>query len=144
MKQQLRNLKARTGYLADETRLLATETEIHQVKVAAGACLAVALLTGVLAHGALSKFLLVLPLVVVAGTLVVALERMVAFRHKRLEAGQCGHPFCHGVVQHSANVPAGHVVCPTCKHVWPEVPDMVFHVTQRGEASSAGPAHHFM
>ena len=144
MRQRLRNLKVRIAYHVDQTRLLATELEIHQVKVASGACLVVALLTGILARGAFAKLVLVAPLLAVAVALVVALERMVAFRHTRLQGGRCGDPLCHGVVQHSANVPAAHVICPTCRHIWPEVPEMEFQFTQRETASQISRAHTFM
>ncbi|MGC9317503.1 MAG: BRcat domain-containing protein [Armatimonadota bacterium] len=53
-------------------------------------------------------------------------------RYRQLSDGKCPNPLCHGVVQRSQLVDRGHVVCPTCKKVWPELTGMQFRATARG------------
>ncbi len=52
-------------------------------------------------------------------------------RYRKLIEGRCPNPLCHGVVQTSDLVGAGHVVCPTCKRIWPQLDGMRFKVTSR-------------
>jgi hypothetical protein len=58
----------------------------------------------------------------------------VRLRAGQLMKGRCPNPQCHGTVHHSDLVPKGMLVCPTCKHRWPEVPGMKFRATGREHA----------
>ena len=57
--------------------------------------------------------------------------RSLYVRTRKLLGGRCPHPPCHGVVQHSERVPRGYLVCPTCKHRWPELQGMRFLLSGR-------------
>ena len=144
MMEQIRRLKGQLERMKAEIKHLATEAEVRQVRNAAIGCLVAALVGGAIVPGIWGRILVVVPLVAVSAALVMALDHTVAFRHKRLQAGQCAHPLCHGVVQHSYHVPEGYVICPTCKRVWPEVADMEFQFTQRGASSRIGRVQLFM
>jgi hypothetical protein len=137
-------LRRRIDGAVAEVKLLASGSEVHQVKVAVACCAGAALFAAVLTPGIWGRLILSAPLVAVAIALVVTLQHTVLFRRQRLESGRCAHPLCHGVVQHSANVPQGSVVCPTCKRVWPEVEGMEFQFTQRDAASKIGRVQLFM
>ena len=45
-------------------------------------------------------------------------------RYRRLRRGRCPNLMCRGIVLRSDRVPKGHVLCPTCGGVWPELKGM--------------------
>lgn len=42
-------------------------------------------------------------------------------RYRRLTAGRCGDPACHGEVVRSENIPEHLVICTQCRRVWPRL-----------------------
>lgn len=136
--QKARALKVALSAVRRMVDRFATDSEIRQVKSAAWASTGVGLLSALTVHGSWAKLLLAGPLVGIGVALVVALVHTADFRQRRLRSGHCGYPLCHGVVQRSTHVPEGHVICPTCKRVWPGAEGMVFLFSQREPRPSAG------
>jgi|LSQX01.1.fsa_nt_gb hypothetical protein len=42
-------------------------------------------------------------------------------RYRRLRSGRCGHPFCHGYLASSPDIPAHLLICDHCRRVWPKL-----------------------
>jgi len=136
--QKVRALTSALSAVRRKVHRFATQSEIKQVQAAAWATAGVGLLSALTVHGAWPKLLLAGPLVGIAIALLLALVHTADFRERRLRSGHCGYPLCHGVVQRSTHVPDDHVICPTCKRVWPTAEGMVFLFSQRESRPGPG------
>lgn len=110
---------------------LVTKSDVIPTVIALIVCLMIVGILGAMTKSPGTKLLL---LIVSAGIFLAVLlptVRGLSVRTRKLMAGHCPNPLCHGIVHHSELVPRGFVVCPTCKKTWPEIKGMQFKVTVR-------------
>ncbi len=110
---------------------LTTKNDVLRVVIALLSCLALWGITEAFMQASRGR---VLWPAILAGVFVVvcyATGHSVCVRARKLLSGRCPHPLCHGTVHHSESVPKGYLVCPTCKHRWPEVAGIKFRASGR-------------
>lgn len=110
---------------------LTTKNDVLRIVITLLACLAIWFI--IEAFVASWRGVLVVPLIFVGLFLVIlyVTAHSIFVRAKKLLAGRCPHPLCHGTVHHSENVPKGYLICPTCKNKWPEVKGIKYRASGR-------------
>ena len=113
---------------------LTTKSDVLRIVITLLACLALWGIIEAFVQSSHGRWLL--PAILGGLFLLVAVMTAHGIRGRasKLLVGRCPNSLCHGTVHHSELVPKGMLVCPTCKHRWPEVPGMKFRATGREHA----------